>query len=341
MLSGDQLSKKLLMWEARAKALEEKSARNNGMIKRQELWEREYYQAPYLTAASNEYIHNRFIDHFHNNVRLTAEGQIAPHYESTKDDGLLMPLFAHLHLELGTRGGLPAEVVRRANEELDKYFERDVATGVVLFRDLPERMDNVIVKFGKAEHLAPMLRDGTLRLTPADFYSRGSLLKAMRDLETQREFHIPQFNAIVAGKTTITVGGFDTKLEDGFLKLTVQCPEYLMWSACRDVDRRLADDFGANASLIIRDPIAFSTRLRHKVKEIWPSAAAWHGPVEYYDPCSFVAQKRRPETIKHFSFYYQREWKFCAFPYDAMPSEPYVMSIGDLRDIAQLVTLPT
>jgi hypothetical protein len=328
------------MWANCAGELEKKSAQNGNMLTRSEMWNLEYFNTPYLTLASQDYLSKRFIDHFHNCMRLTSDGGIAPHYEFSRDDGLLGPLFSHLHIEFSSRGGVPAGTVRRANEELDKYYDKEVLTGVEMFRNYPEKLDNVIVKFGQKQHLLTMLNNGDLRLTPADFYKRGSLLKAMRDLETEREFHIPQFGAVLNGKNSIRVGDIDWKIQDGFSKIVKKCPEYLLWSACLDIDRRMPDDFGADAALVIRDPNEFTARLKRVVKGRWASDPIWFGPVNYYDPCSVVHHKTRPEQIKHFSFYYQREWRFCSFPREGkMPEEPIVISIGALKDIAELVTL--
>lgn len=185
-----------------------------------------------------------------------------------------------------------------------------------------------------------MLSQGRMRLTPANFYSNGSLVKAMQDLETERWFHDPQFNLALKGQKTVTFGGHEIELEDGFFKIPYSCPEYLLWSACNDIDRRLPDDFSADAALIIKSPQKFAGRLKQHVMKSFPNTPTWFGNVTYYDPCSFVDMKRRPETIKHFSFLYQQEWRFCTFPpEDRMPNEPVEISIGSLDDIAELLTL--
>jgi hypothetical protein len=336
----EECKQRLAMRAYQAAELEKQSAQNGGKLKRSEWWNLEYYRDPYLTLASQNYLSDRFIDHYHNCSRLTSGGQIAPHYEFSKDDGLLGPLFSHLNIEFSIRGGVPEETFKRANNELDKYFHAEIATGVQMFRSYPEKLENVIAKFGQKQHLVALLNNGDLRLTPANYYKRGSLLKAMRDLETEREFHIPQFGAALSGKNSIQVGDFDWKIQDGFAKIVKKCPEYLLWSACLDIDRRMPDDFGANAALVIRDPNEFTARLARIVKGTWPDDPIWFGPVNYFDPCSVVHHKTRPEQIKHFSFYYQREWRFCAFPREGkMPEEPILVSVGALNDIAELVTL--
>ena len=330
---------RLSLWRNKLREIEDRKTKNNGLLKRQEWWEREYYQTPYLTFASNEYLEQRFFDHFHNQVRLTSEGKIALRPDFAEGGGLIAPLFSHLMLEFGARGlGLPA-ANEKARQQLHKYFRNGQPTGVRLFRGFPETLEGVIVKFGKHQHLKPMLEHGELRLTPAEFYEKVGLVEAMRDRETERWFHAPKFDHVLAGKDHFRFNGMTAKIEDGFFKFVVSCPSYLLWSACNDIDRRLPDDFKADTAVIIRKPDEFASRLTKAVKKIWPTAPTWRGDVKYYDPCSFSDMKQRPETLKHFSYLYQREWRFCAFPNEAeMPKEPLSLSIGSLEDIADIVT---
>lgn len=336
----EQAKSRLSFWRDKFKEIEERKVRNGGLLKRQEWWEREYYETPYLTFASDEYLEQRFFDHFHNQVRLTAEGKIAPRPDFADGGGLIAPLFSHMMLEFGARGlGLPA-ANEKAFQQLNKYFEDGEPTGVRLFRGLPEQLDDVVVKFGKHRHLKPMLLHGKLRLTPAEFYQNSELVEAMKDRETERWFHHPKFDLILAGKSHFTINGIDAEIEDGFFKFVVSCPNYVLWSACKDIDRRLPDDFSADSALVVRKPHVFISRLKHGAKRIWPTTPTWGGEVKYYDPCSFADIRSRPETIKHFSYFYQREWRFCAFPdEESMPTEPLEISIGSLEDIAELVTI--
>lgn len=332
---------RLAFWNKKAEHYVEKARANGGKYKRSDGWYHEYCDTPYLTFASGEYLQRRFIDQFHNNVRLTASGQIAPRMDFAEDDGLFAPLFSHLWLEYEARGGTPTDAIVKARGELDRYFHVRPPRGARLFKDYPETLENVVVKFGKRKHMENMLTKGELRITPSGFYSQGSLLKAMQDLETQREFHLPAFNEVLEGKSTISIKGVNGQVVDGFVKLVVECPDYMLWCACQDIDRRLPEDFGADAALIIRNVSAFVQRLSGVVRSIWPKSKIWSGAVGYYDPCSHVHLKRRPETIKHFSFAYQREWRTCIFPpEDQLPNEPVLLALGSLADIAELVVMP-
>lgn len=335
-----QAKLRLQFWRNKMITIEEKRNKNDNTLKAQEWWEREYYQSPYLTFARDAYLEERFFDHFHNTVRLTAEGKIAPRNDFAEPSGLIAPLFSHLKLEFSSRGkGLP-KTTETIKNQLGKYFENGTPTGVTLFKDLPETIENVIVKFGQKNHLERMLNYGEIRLTPANFYNNSDLVMAMQDIETERWFHDPKFDYILAGKTRVEYKGVSKEIEDGFLKYSVSCPDYLLWSACLDIDRRIPDDFRSNAAVIIKDKNKFISRFSDKTREIWPRAKIYNGAVKYYDPCSYLDAKKRPATIKHFKFLYQQEWRFCAFPLNEdMPREPQTIELGSLADIAELVSL--
>ncbi|TGN68286.1 hypothetical protein E4L95_02010 [Paracoccus liaowanqingii] len=340
-MSPDDAKAKLSFWKQHAEGYANFAQANNGYLTRSEDWYNDYCLSPYLTFASTDYLSKRFIDHFHNNMRLDSLGRICPRLEFADDHGIFGPLFAHLWLEYQSRGGIPQKTISDATYEVGKYFLNGEPTGTSLFKRHPETLQNVIVKFGKRDHLEQMITHGEVRLTPSSFYSRGSLLKAMRDMESAREFHIPAFENVLRGESSIKFRGLTGQIQDGFVKLVMECPNYVLWCACRDIDRRLPDDFNADAALIVRHPDQFAERFIKAVETVWQSGKTWFGPVTYYDPCSRAHLQTRPELIKHFSFAYQREWRICFFPSENdIPEEPFSIEIGDLRVIAQLVKLP-
>lgn len=328
---------RLSYWKLRAEETRS-HADITGAMKRSQWWELEYFEAPYLAFASDEYLHQRFVDHFHNNMRLNSEGKIVPAEILGGYGDLLFPLFTHMNLEFGIRGGTPSKTIAAAKAAFEKYFDNGLAKGISLFAGRPETLSGVVVKFSKARFLEVALKTGEIRLTPATFYSNATLNHAMRDTETEREYHIPAFRDSLEGRSTTLFRDYELPIEDGFLKITKSCPEYLLWSGCQDIDRRLADDFDADAALIIKEPDEFAYRVRVALDSIWPSCPVWYGPVKYYDPCAASARLERPEQIKHFSYLYQREWRLCGFP-NNVPKEPITLRIGSLDDIAELVTL--
>jgi hypothetical protein len=56
----EQAKSRLSLWRDRFQEIEERAKQNGGLLRRQEWWEREYFETPYLTFASNEYLEQRF-----------------------------------------------------------------------------------------------------------------------------------------------------------------------------------------------------------------------------------------------------------------------------------------
>ncbi|NTF36787.1 hypothetical protein G6L72_08705 [Agrobacterium rubi] len=130
-------------------------------------------------------------------------------------------------------------------------------------------------------------------------------------------------------------------IQEGFIKETVRCPDYVLWCACRNIDRQMPDDFSADAALIIRKPEVFASRFATELRNSCSGVKIKIGPVTYYDPCSFVHRNEKPAHLTHFQFAYQREWRLCAFPMtNQMPVAAFNIDLGSLSDIAEMVSLP-
>jgi len=162
----------------------------------------------------------------------------------------------------------------------------------------------------------------------------------MRDRETEREFHFPVYKDLVKGRKAVDFNGISIPIKDGFATIVKECPDYLLWSACEDIDRRVPTDFASTAALIIKEPKEFHYRVRKAVAKKWPQTPTWFGRVDYYDPCAVTHRTRRPETIKYFSYLYQRETRLCVFPKsEQMPIEPVDLCIGPIDDISELISI--
>lgn len=341
MITVKQAKQKMTFWGQQFTDYENRAKLNGGKLKRYEMWQREYCETPYLTLAGEEYLSRRMVQQYHNNVRLTKDGGIVPRPDFGHDQGLFGPLFTHLMLEYQCRGGVPDKVVKSMTGEMNRYYAAGDPVGVKLLRSYPENLSDVIVKYGKKEHLRSMFLDGEIRISPASYYSDKTLLMAMVDSETRREFHVPALKEYLAGRSYVYSQGLKKEIIDGFVKMFVECPNYMLWCACLDIDRRMPTDFNADAALVVRDCGKFVARITSAVQATWPTAGISTDKIEYYDPCSFVAISKNPAFIKHFEYAYQREWRFCVFLKDGeIPSDPVAIKIGSLEDISELVTLP-
>ena len=131
-----------------------------------------------------------------------------------------------------------------------------------------------------------------------------------------------------------------------FQKLEVQ--DYYALCLSSEYDYRLFCDFQSDSCVAIKDPLAFSTRLRNAIarhNNEHPDSrirAMYQCPVIYVDPFSLDP----PETVaevhfcKHFRFAYQTEFRYVLTAVDERQLQPFFLELGSLEDIAEIVVAP-
>ena len=317
-----------------------KELKEKGSLPRHEFWQRRYYLNPYLLLCSEEELRERWNDIFANVATLTEEGKIGFDLDETKkSQGSMMEAFTHIVEACNSRGGVQRDYIEMGRAELGKYFLSEPPPGVAMFRELPKRMSNCIVKFSRREFLKPMLHGGVVRLAPASFYAKGSHLKSVRDLETRKTLRIPAVHEAMSGQTHVEYEGFNLPIEGGAITMPIEVSDYYLFSACLELDRRMPTDFEADAALVIKDMARFVRSVKKAFKKSFGQADMYAGPVLYFDP--FLWRPKGfvpPEMMKHFGFSYQKEHRIVARPIDSkIASEPIFLNIGSMEDYAEIV----
>jgi hypothetical protein len=106
------------------------------------------------------------------------------------------------------------------------------------------------------------------------------------------------------------------------------------------VEPRLFVDFEADACLLVRDRSQFLDRLRKATSTTLGSVRHRAGPVDYIDPLLPKKAEIFLPFAKHFSYFYQSEYRLCWFPVNPVPELRCVdLAIGNLEGIADLITL--
>jgi len=277
------------------------------MIPKHEFWRRQYSADRYMEAISDAELDLRFADVFTNQLLLCAHGKIGI------GAGLWTEKFAHLQAEYSIRGrDFPnaAEIERRlivpsqASSALSERLKQDYPNGV------PPAF--TLFKYGKKEHLAPLIDKGSLRLMPASSYEDPSLNPATEDSELH-------FEKIWKGERTRYRSQFDY---------------YCFCSSFLHLDRLIAD-FGADSILVVRDPWGFFRRIAETLNET--SFQIYFKAVSYLDPLLLdEAEVADVAVVKHMRFAYQFEHRFVAMPTAETPLEPRHLELGSLHDIATL-----
>ena len=177
-------------------------------------------------------------------------------------------------------------------------------------------------------------------LTPP-LYNDAGFLNAVRDDETSRTFFIPTFRERLAGETHLEMGGHRQPFDDDDVVLPLISDDYFLFSLCEQVHYRMPTDFEADAAIVIRDPELFKQRLISTFLARFPGWMPMEGSVIYYDPYRDYTKFRVPEMAKHFGYAYQKEARIVFRPRQkhSAPLKPFHLSIGSMRDYADLVTV--
>jgi hypothetical protein len=98
--------------------------------------------------------------------------------------------------------------------------------------------------------------------------------------------------------------------------------------------------FDADACVVITKPKEFIDRVLAAVQPLLSGYAHERGKVRYADP-HFDHHRLPIAMTKHFRFSYQREFRMIWVPPTArMDLKPFFITVGTLKDIATLITLP-
>ncbi len=339
-VTASQLRDRARAMEARWQHFEDLAAQQHSTLKRHETWRHEYASFPYLLGAPDERLGSRFKDVFNNQTELNPDAKIG--LLPTGDEHAFMPKFTHLLEEYGLRtGGFPPrEVISAARAPALKYFENGEPIATKIFRGYSAPATPFTVKYGRREFLEPMQRSGRLRIFPASYYNDVTHNAAVKDDEIHRTFFIPTFRERLKGIHHIVSQGHYIEYGDDDIVLPVEAPDYFLLSLCDSIYYRMPTDFGADAAIIIRDPIRFAQRVVSSFLARYPDWKPHYGPVTYYDPYRDFTKMRVHQMSKHFGYAYQREVRIVMEarrpPRQAL--QPEFLDIGPMDDYAELLS---
>lgn len=184
-----------------------------------------------------------------------------------------------------------------------------------------------------------MLREGSIRVCPASYYNDTGHNGAIRDDEISRIFSIPTYRERLDGVTHTIIQGHRLDFHDDDIELPVEVSDYFLYSLCDHIYYRMPTDFGADAALVIRDPVRFTKRVISSFLAHYPDWEPMEGPITYYDPYLDYTKFRVPEMAKHFGYSYQREVRIVFRSRRRMTTglEPVFLNIGSMEEYADLL----
>ncbi len=185
-----------------------------------------------------------------------------------------------------------------------------------------------------------MFRSGKIRISPAAFYNDVKHNAAVRDDEISRTFFIPTYRERLEGKDHLDFQGHRIRFGEDDIIHPVVVEDYFLFSLCDHIYYRLPTDFGADAALVLRDPIRFTQRIISAFLSRWSEWEPMSGPVTYYDPYRDYTKFKIPEMAKHFGYAYQREVRIVLRSKRRILTtlQPEFLTIGGMEDYADLVS---
>ena len=323
-------------------------------------WVREYGANRYCRHETRQELHQRYQDIWANTQVLTPSGKMG----LTTDQNWYR-LQQHVIAEMLLRGEPPAPSnhdprVREARPFFDGELCRKAAT-VVSARGTD---DDVLVKYGKREHMEALFQDGEVYLNTATNYNESVHKQAVRDDELAIAFkggyvratgpmqfhdrHNPPSEHIADRGTGFrSIHLLPELSRDQYATMAIRmATDYWMFCTADVLDQRLFADFEADSCVIIRRK-PFVERVLQMARLQLPNVERYFGRVQYVDPLGTLstgtpaAHSIPIHMTKVFRYAYQREVRF-AFPPNRFQDrlEPRFLRIGSISDIAEFVPLP-
>lgn len=311
---------------------------NGGSLVQHQGWRCEYYQYPYLILETDEKIAERFTDLIVNIVDISKDCKIVP-TPGLKNDARLMKIFTEIIEETNWRGILTEELARNATNPISEYFNDGMPLGCRMFGSRDSVPKKWLVKYSKTKYVNEMMEFGRFRISPASEYSKGSYLKAIKDLETARPYKLKALSDLLVGGETIVAHGMEMKIQNGFIPMEFMLDNYYLFSTSKEIDRRMPTDFEADAALIIKDKSAFLHRMQRAMRLRLPNWNFLEDEVYYYDPYNDIPKDQNQEFWKHFAYSYQKEHRCVLRPPSPHYGQlsPFFVELGSLKDITEAV----
>jgi hypothetical protein len=331
----DLMRSRFRLCESRRMEFEGSANANGGSLSRSDWWRHEYVANPYLLGCPDDRLAMRFHDVFTNQTELSPEALIG--LLPVDDDNQFMRKFTHLLEEYSLRGGLPN--LNEIPKDTVDYIAHGGPIATRIFADYAEPPRPFMVKYGSRQFLESMLRNGDVRICPASYYGHNDHNAAIQDDEVSRVFCIPTWRERLNGKTYTEIQGKRIEYKDDDILLPVMFEDYYLYSLCDHIYYRMPTDFGADAALIIRDPVRFTQQIISNFLAAYPDWEPLEGPVTYYDPYLDYTKFRAPEMAKPFGYSYQREVRIAFKPRRRPMTrlEPIFLNIGPMEGYAELL----
>lgn len=312
------------------------------LMPRHELWRRHYREIRYARHLNRPELAKRIRDIFLNLLMLSPEGKIglpsiSPHLD------IWMQKWTHVLEEMALRyGPYPAGMDRDIlhSEPFPNLASELGRRAAVRLGSLAVQRGDVFVKLGKRHHMEMLHREGRLRIQPASFFSNTVHNGAIRDDELTMPISIALNRAQIV---QLVRNPHDVPADVPEQRIDVEFAfqgDFWLYCVTNAALPRHFVDFDAEACVVIRDRVAFRSRLVNAASAVLRGATMHEGDAVYIDPLLPKSSDVFVPLVKHFGYTYQDEYRFCWIPSPSTAPLCHVdLGIGSLTDIADLIML--
>jgi hypothetical protein len=312
--------------------------RHNLAMKRREAWQLDYRGDPYLHHLPLGDLNERFLSLVTNETYINDEIKIS-FRDFTHGGEYWFPIITHVFEEFRRRArSLPP----RQGSIVPRVDYPGLTAAVGPFKISKRTYPNVIVRYGKREHMRELFEEGQLQVSPASTYDADSFNAAIRDDELRLAVYRKSrlFTRVYdhLGYTLIPSGPKHGR----FIETLTASTNYYVYCMTMERSLRLFGDFGYDACVIIHDPARFIRRLGAAgLNELGDGWSWFARPLGYIDPLRPPDSQLNIVHCKHFRFAYQSEFRFVWLPPTPVAElHPFKIQIGSIRDISTLIELP-
>jgi len=307
-------------------------------MKRHEAWRAEYRADRYLRNASIEAIERRSQDIASNMMGVNDAGQLTP--GDPQKNMFWWIMWTHILEELAIRQAPYGSVKLMGPDQFPWISHPDKPRGLRILGKKKVAPGD-IVRMGQKEHIKDAMNHGRFRIGPAASYADPSLNPAVQDDELSVTAVGSGGNAIIHHIDPVTGQQGERIHAIGEITYSRALQEnFYVMCMTANYTPRLIDDFGYDATLVIKNMDRFVLRLERAVRKIDSELIMAANVVNYYDPYRVKPDHLDPFYAKNFRYAYQQEyrtiWHKPGIPLNA---EPFFVEIGQMKDIASIHVL--
>lgn len=190
-----------------------------------------------------------------------------------------------------------------------------------------------LYRYSEKKWIEASLYEGSFKINSASLIKSLESDRGRQDEETKIEYEIPKNKTKIVN---ITKNSVIQPMSDVHFKSELSTDYYLLSLATAQKSYLFEEFKGSNACLIIHDTEEFSNRLLRTCQNIWPDWADFDTHIIYGSESLFG-----PSFSKPIEYIQQHEWRYSWIPPNGQSNLPHVIiSIGNIEDIAEMVTKP-